>query len=767
MLGKILVYIALALATGSAVSYFTAFKKDKFLKAGEYLYFAVNAVLVFISVYLWANIFAHNFQYTYIWEYSSKELPVHLLFTSFFSGQEGSFLLWALFLALFGLAVQPYAKKYNYQAPVMGFYSLILVFIVLMLVAKSPFNYIWDSFPDSGIASGFLPENGRGLNPILENFWNIIHPPILFLGYAAMTVPFVFALAALIKKDYNNWIQIALPWTLFASAMLGTGIMLGGFWAYETLGWGGFWGWDPVENSSLIPWLVSVSLVHTMLVQKKTGGLIKTNFLLALMSFLFVIYATFLTRSGVLADSSVHSFGEPGKFVYILLMVFQIVFALIGLFVLALRLKHINQTAVKLDFKVSSREFMLSMGTLALLASAAIILIGTSLPIFQELTGQTKAAIESSFYDKWNLPIAIIMLIFNSLSLFVNWKETNSNELIKRILVSFITTIVLTVVIFFMGVNEIGYLALVAATLFTIFSNIEYCLKVVIKKPSKTGSYISHIGIAALLLGAMASGAFSETHHVTLKTGETKQVLGYKLTFTGKQQIQKELKDREKYEFIIKAEKGGSTSILKPIFYWSDFNKRQAPFLEPGISTNLTEDIYISPKAVSQDIDAPNFTIAKGEKTKTPIDSNIFLTVKSFDMSQASNMGEDGSVILGAIVEFDNAGRIYEDTLYSSLDMNSMQGKPMFVQLENSKYQIGFTQLVMGSEQGTTLASFIFSESDNADTQYAESFTFDISRKPFMNLVWFGATASVIGFFIAMFKYLRKKKYMPTQQYSE
>ena len=174
---------------------------------------------------------------------------------------------------------------------------------------------------------------------------------MLFIGYAAMTVPFVFALAGLIKKEFHEWINIALPWTLAASALLGLGIMLGAFWAYETLGWGGFWGWDPVENSSLIPWLTSVALIHTMLVQRKTKGLIRTNFALAIISFVLVLYATFLTRSGILGDISVHSFGEPGKLVYTLLMGFQITFTLIAVLVFIIRFKDISKASSNSSFK--------------------------------------------------------------------------------------------------------------------------------------------------------------------------------------------------------------------------------------------------------------------------------------------------------------------------------------------------------------------------------------------------------------------------------
>ncbi len=167
---------------------------------------------------------------------------------------------------------------------------------------------------------GFVPLDGHGLNPLLQNFWMIIHPPMLFLGFSSLAVPFVLAVAALGQRNYKNWMNSALPWVLFSALALGAGLMLGGYWAYGVLGWGGWWGWDPVENSSLVPWIVTIILVHTMLVQIVTGKLVRTNFVLAILAYLLVVYSTFLTRSGILANSSVHSFVDPGTFAYVLLV---------------------------------------------------------------------------------------------------------------------------------------------------------------------------------------------------------------------------------------------------------------------------------------------------------------------------------------------------------------------------------------------------------------------------------------------------------------
>jgi len=226
MIGTITIYILFGLSLASSVAYFISiFDKKKLEIIGRILFFIVFLGLIFVSAYFLSLILAHDFQYTYIMNYTSENLSFYLLISSFFAGQEGSFLLWTLLFSILGVFLLPYSQKKGYESLAMFFYSLILVFLLLMLIVKSPFNFIWESYTD--VAVDFIPSKGRGLNPILENFWMTIHPPILFVGYAAMSVPYIFAVTGLIKKDFQEWINIALPWTIIASAFLGLGIGMG------------------------------------------------------------------------------------------------------------------------------------------------------------------------------------------------------------------------------------------------------------------------------------------------------------------------------------------------------------------------------------------------------------------------------------------------------------------------------------------------------------------------------------------------------------
>jgi cytochrome c-type biogenesis protein CcmF len=815
MIGKLLVYILFAISCFGTITYFLSYTKKKELeKIGRYFYYTFLVGFISVSIYQLSNILAHNFQFTYIWEYSSRELPLNLLISSFYAGQEGSFMLWTLILSIIGFFLLPYTKKYGYESLVMGFYFLIFVFLTMILIFKSPFNYVWESFPNEGLQAGFMPQNGRGLNPILENYWMSIHPPILFIGYSAMTVPFVFAISGLIKREYTRWIDISMPWTLFGTGVLGLGIMLGGFWAYETLGWGGFWGWDPVENSSLLPWLVGVALVHTMLVQKRTGGLIRTNFILSVTVFILVLYATFLTRSGVLGESSVHSFVSPGQIVYLLLMIFQITFSVIGLTVVFYRYDDIP--GAKLTFNLKSREFLLSTGALILLAMTMIVFTGTSvIIIFQafiiitgiillsksvasflsnwkeskrkaligsilyfsltllvlvgwyiyEVSGLslTKSTIDISFYNRWNLPLAVLLLLVNAVSIYFKWKNTEIKQLYSRFLYALVFSLIGMLIILIAGVSEIGLLLLGFSGFFTLFINVNLFFKNIRSRPYHAGAYFSHIGIALMMLGVLTSGPFSKTKHLSLKLDESQSALGYKFTFTGKTRIQKEKMDREKYEYhieVVKEKTGVVTSgVVSPVIYWSNFNNREAPFLEPGIKSHIIGDLYISPKNVEQDANVPFVVLAKGESNPLPIDSNESIKLVQFDMSHTAEEQGGDVILFGAVVEFENKGGKLLDTLFAHLDLNTGSCIPIWETIRDTGYEVGFMQFIPDrQEMSLSRAALVFKKVGEALPEPTEILNIDVSTKPYIWLVWAGVIAIVTGFFVSIKKRINKNK---------
>jgi len=754
MFGQVTIWISFILSIVSTILFFIANSKEgRIRNFASNFFYLLPVTLLFASIYLLYNILTHNYQFTYIWQYSNNHLPTHLLITSFFSGQEGSFLLWALLVSIFALLVRGYAKKYGYEHLVMANFSLVLVFLTLLMVLKNPFEYIWQSFPNEGLDPSFTPADGRGLNPILENFWNMIHPPILFTGYSAMTVPFVFAISALIKRDYKNWIKIATPWILFAAGILGTGIMLGGFWAYETLGWGGFWGWDPVENASLLPWLVSVALVHTLYVQRKNEGLIKTNFVLAVLSFILVLFSTFLTRSGVLGDTSVHSFGEPGQALYAVLLGGLLAFLGYSLFFLIIRMKEITVNLPKQEFDVSSREFALSLGSLTLLISSIIVFIGTTWPITTEIFTNSKSSVDISFYDKWNLPVAIVILILNGLAFYASWQKSDWKQILNKILLPIAVSFVITIILAFLKIDKFDLQLLTFASLLSIYINTEIFIKIIKNSFIKTGSVLSHIGVAILLIGVVFSGGYDQIETLSLKLNETTDVFGMKVKYIGRELVNPERKDQERYKYNVEIDKNGSKVIVGSILYLSDFNDRSQIFLEPGIVPTLTKDIYISPVSFNIESNYNKLILSKNTSTIFPLDKDINLTLVGFDMSngETNSLGE---ILFGAVLDISTKDTTFTDTLYTWLNTRNFSGSPLWFTIPKTNYDIAFGGLASGMQQmGNTKATIYYRSSNDPAASETESFTFQIEIKPMMYLVWIGAFLIVFGFFLSIVKH--------------
>ncbi|MDP4828103.1 MAG: cytochrome c biogenesis protein CcsA, partial [Flavobacteriales bacterium] len=304
--------------------------------------FIVHGVLFFAVIALiFALIANHRYEFQYVWKHLNNAMPMRYIFSCFWGGQEGGFLLWMFWHIVLGFLL--IRKKGKWEGPVMTIFSAVQASLACMLlgvyfgdyqIGLDPFQLLRNEPDNIGLPwtknADYLTafkqfQDGRGLNPLLQNYWMTIHPPTLFLGFASTLVPFAFAIAGLWKRDFTGWIKQALPWTFFGVMILGTGILMGGAWAYEALSFGGFWAWDPVENSSLVPWIVLVAGAHLMLINNRKPTALFSMFLLLTLSFVLVVYSTFLTKSGILGDSSVHSFVDSGilpqLLIYLLLFV--------------------------------------------------------------------------------------------------------------------------------------------------------------------------------------------------------------------------------------------------------------------------------------------------------------------------------------------------------------------------------------------------------------------------------------------------------------
>jgi cytochrome c-type biogenesis protein CcmF len=753
------------------------------------LVIAASAILTYL-------ILTHDYSYKYIYNYSSNDLPTGILAATFWAGQEGSFMLWVLLTSIVGIVLQNYSSKRGDLEPrVMSVFTLSTSFLLVMVspLFKNPFAYIWTEpvflgtkdisaallnqpwiqnflFSDNSTGQNFVkmgPElyaalssagiavkdfviDGKGLNPQLLNFWMQIHPPILFIGFSMATVPFAFAVAAMMKNDYTQWVKQALPWVLAGAGILGLGIMMGGYWAYEMLGWGGYWAWDPVENSSLIPWLVGVASIHTLLVQRKTqakGGIgkyAKTNLILSIMTYILVLYSTFLTRSGVLGDASVHSFVDPGMLVYLFLVIFIGTFIVLGFGMLIYRWKFLNEK-IEGEESLLSRDLALFTASVVLCASALIVLVGTSAPLFGN-------AVDTFFYNDMHIPLAIIIGLLNGLSLLLKWKQSDGQDLLKKSFLSITLSIILTAsIIIFGGITDIMMILLALSASFSLFVNLEITIKIVRGNMKMLGAYVSHIGIALFILGVIGSAAYSKHVDIDLIKNEPKEALGYQLIFTGYNPIE----NNTKYAFNINLKKGDKNYTISPVMYISEFNN--GLMREPAILNLWTKDFYISPVGYDEgnDSDHNHGQVIDLEKGGTTEHNGVKISFDRFDMPaetmQAMQEGKDFQ--MGAVLSLEYRGKKESFELLRK----NVSGQVQFTEYtsQNAGIKIQLMNLTAGKIQ-ISVSNLDGTSEATAHQQPKEVLSISASVKPFINLVWAGVLIMFIGFFVSVSRRLKE-----------
>ncbi len=577
VLGNVALFAGLLSAVLSAIVYCRSAMSQKSSPfPGRLLLFACSVSVFAASLVLLDRIVAHDYSVGYVYSYSDSALPLHYLISSFYAGQEGSFLFWALCSAVIGIFLHRSMKRRGIESPVMAVFMTVEAFLILLVVVRSPFRSVWEMFPGAPAAP---PPDGRGLNPLLQNFWMVIHPPVLFIGFAAMAVPFSMAVAGLWKKKSDLLPANAFPWLLFAVAVLGLGIMLGAYWAYGVLGWGGYWGWDPVENSSLVPWLTGVALLHTLLAQKRTGAYVRTSVALALLSFTLVLYSTFLTRSGVLGDASVHAFTDPGAQIYWLLLSGLIVVTGGSAALLLLRAGSFRVEETRGG--ILTRETALGLGSIALLLSAAVVLFGTSLPIL------SKTRVEPAFYDATNLPIAIAVALLIGFSLFMQWEVQDAGATFRSSLTSLGAAALSCLMLVVAGIRDAGALLLIFTALFAFFVNVTKGAVAVRGGWRVLGGKVAHAGIAVFLLGVIATGRFSSKEQVALRQYTPQTVLGRSMTYTGAVQ-----RPDGSMVFSISVMSPGESYRLSPAMAPSG---EQNVLRTPDIASSFMRDVYVSP----------------------------------------------------------------------------------------------------------------------------------------------------------------------------
>ncbi len=540
-LGHFLVLLSFVSSLVAGIAYFRSAQSDdpsaqlSWKKLGR-IAFSIDVISVlttfFIIYYLISN---HRFEYFYAWNHSDKSLNTGYLLASIWEGQEGSFLLWTIWHGVLGLVLIRTAGKW--EAPLLTVISVVQVCLATMLIGIYVFDVKIGSnpfiltrifyqdmqvFPANYLSMAGM-QDGNGLNQTLQNYWMVIHPPVLFLGFASTLIPFSFAVAGLWKKDYGGWIKAAFPWTLFSAAILGLGIMMGAMWAYESLTFGGFWAWDPVENASLVPWLIIVAGIHTQLIYNSTGHSLRPTYFFFLAGFVLILYSTYLTRSGDLADTSVHAFTNLG--LNWQLRIFFLLFLILGLTLYISRYRKIPN--IIKEENSYSREFWMFIGSLILFLSAGFIIIFTSLPIVNKIFN-TNYAVGSEpefFYNRIQIFVIIVLGVLTALTQYLRYRNTVKKTFGKKIILPTILAIVIAALISYYGEIDYnkfgpGYLAAIHLALFaavyTVVGNTGYIWTGLKGKLKAAGASVGHVGFGLFLIGILIASSKQEILSVNM-----------------------------------------------------------------------------------------------------------------------------------------------------------------------------------------------------------------------------------------------------------
>ena len=538
-------------------------------------------------------ILRQRYDIAYVYQYSSRDLALFYRISAFWAGQQGSFLLWLFLGAIF--TVLQIRRSHQFEPYVLLFLLLVQAGLTLFLLVDSPFRPL-----GRPVADGF------GLNPLLQNPWMVAHPPVLFMGYAGLAVPFAYALAGLWRRDYDEWVVRAMPWTLVGWFFLGLGILMGAYWAYETLGWGGYWGWDLVENSSLIPWLTGTGLLHGLLIQRYRQRLRHGNFFLAISTFLFVLYATYLTRSGVLGRISTHSFVESGLTPWMIGLLLTMV--AMGVALLATRWTDIPRGPVLagpsqekrplLEGDVAgtvgkglrswiSRDFTFLLAILALVGMTVPVWVGTLVPLITRLRGSADA-LDTAFYPRTMAPVLLLMLLVLCLCPLLGWQGSDWKRLLRFLVAPAIGAVLATATALLLGARKPFSLLFILLGAFALTSNVVMVVRTARGGILRLGGYLAHVGLGLLVVGIITSSVYSvDGPRLVLEEGKPGEALGYRFTLVGWQEW-----PGHHPALRLEVERGGKRFIALPELYQNP--QDQSTVATPHVRRTLAYDVYIA-----------------------------------------------------------------------------------------------------------------------------------------------------------------------------
>jgi cytochrome c-type biogenesis protein CcmF len=574
------------------------------LRSGRNALWAVCGLTVLATVILSRAMMARDFNYRYVAEHTSLDLPPMYAFAALWAGQEGSLLLWLLILCAYGGAfLWLYRKRLDpfYDAVAMVVASVAVFFTYLLAFVCSPFRMLANP-----------PMDGQGLNPLLQDPGMMIHPPILYIGYVGFIIPFAFGIAVLLmNRTGTRWIEEVRRWTLFCWMFLGFGVLLGARWAYIELGWGGYWGWDPVENASLMPWLVGTAFLHSVMIEQRRGMLKTWNVALIVLTFELSIFGTFLTRSGIL--TSVHSFAESDIGPWF--MAFIIGSSTMATALILYR-KALLESENKMD-AIVSREGSFLFNNVLFVALTFATFLGTTFPVLSEAVTGAKISVSAPFFNRVNVPIGLALLILTGMGPVLSWKRATASALQRNFVIPVILGVVVTLLSLPLGVKGIYPIVTVFGSAFVLTTVVmEFArgiqarkdvaagrgamavVDLVAKNRRRYGGYVIHVGVVMVFVGVLGSSVFQKEAHRPLRAGESMTIGEYSLTLRGTEQTME--RNASHTRAVVDVSKDGRSmgqSYPSKAMYF----KSQQPMTEVALHQTPAEDLYMILGGVNDD----------------------------------------------------------------------------------------------------------------------------------------------------------------------
>ncbi|HNR17819.1 MAG TPA: cytochrome c biogenesis protein CcsA, partial [Chitinophagaceae bacterium] len=616
-------------------------------------------------------------------------------------------------------------------------------------------------------------KDGNDLNPLLQNYWMVIHPPVLFMGFASTIVPFAFAMAGLWKKQFGEWTKPALPWALFSAAVLGVGIMMGGMWAYESLTFGGYWAWDPVENASLVPWMILVSGIHTLLIYRHSGHSLRATYLFFILAFGFILYSTFLTRSGILGESSVHAFTDLGM--NFQLLTFLLIFVLPSLAFFFYRYNQIP--SVQKEENTSSREFWMFIGALVFFLSAIVIIGKTSLPVFNKIFGTKIAPPEDAefAYNSIQVYVAIIVAALTAISQYLKYKDTPGQYFWKKILIPTIITAVLSLLFFLF--DEINYnkkgpifqgsiwLAVVCS-IYTIVANAGYIWLGLKGSLKLSGGSIAHVGFGMVLLGILISSSNKEVlsnniggipaplaegedprENLTLVKDMTANMGRYSLTYEGDSAHPK--KQLWFYKVRFRSNDGKEEFVLMPNAF-VNYKGNEGLMANPDAKHYWDHDVFTyitsipNPENAKDTTSFKPYTRKQGDSLFYSKGFIIVQDIKQKDSVPQELFGAQGMLYEVPLKIYSKSGSVFSVTSRLANAKGEWFAIPDTITSESLILQLQKVNPDKSIELGV--------KESNAIMKYV---TLKAYRFPLIKLLWYGVWITAIGIIISMVRRIR------------